>query len=206
MKNRGNIIIIEGPQGVGKSTMANFLRDNLASSNLYRLTGIKDKTKTGYNKNKRMYLNLLNYMEELEDTELNLIFDRTFFTEQVYCLLGFKEYKFDDVYERLVQKLNALDFNIYYVVLYLNDTSIYEKRLKRQHHQYQAFSIESSVNQQNTYLKLADNLKEANINVLKIATDNYEKAYNELINSIPILKDSNIIYKEEEKWKIKQSV
>lgn len=206
MKNRGNIIIIEGPQGVGKSTMANFLRDNLASSNLYRLTGIKDKTKTGYDKNKRMYLNLLNYMEELEDTELNLIFDRTFFTEQVYCLLGFKEYKFDDVYERLVQKLNALDFNIYYVVLYLNDTSIYEKRLKRQHHQYQAFSIESSVNQQNTYLKLADNLKEANINVLKIATDNYEKAYNELINSIPILKDSNIIYKEEEKWKIKQSV
>lgn len=199
MKNRGNIIIIEGPQGVGKSTMANFLRDNLASSNLYRLTGIKDKTKTGYDKNKRMYLNLLNYMEELEDTELNLIFDRTFFTEQVYCLLGFKEYKFDAVYERLVQKLNALDFNIYYVVLYLNDTSIYEKRLKRQHHQYQAFSIESSVNQQNTYLKLADNLKEANINVLKIATDNYEKAYNELINSIPILKDSNIIYKEEEK-------
>lgn len=206
MKNRGNIIIIEGPQGVGKSTMANFLRDNLASSNLYRLTGIKDKTKTGYDKNKRMYLNLLNYMEELEDTELNLIFDRTFFTEQVYCLLGFKEYRFDDVYERLVQKLNALDFNIYYVVLYLNDTSIYEKRLKRQHHQYQAFSIESSVNQQNTYLKLADNLKEENINVLKIATDNYEKAYNELINSIPILKDSNIIYKEEEKWKIKQSV
>lgn len=199
MKNRGNIIIIEGPQGVGKSTMANFLRDNLASSNLYRLTGIKDKAKTGYDKNKRMYLNLLNYMEELEDTELNLIFDRTFFTEQVYCLLGFKEYKFDDVYERLVQKLNALDFNIYYVVLYLNDTSIYEKRLKRQHHQYQAFSIESSVNQQNTYLKLADNLKAANINVLKIATDNYEKAYNELINSIPILKDSNIIYKEEEK-------
>ena len=206
MKNRGNIIIIEGPQGVGKSTMANFLRDNLASSNLYRLTGIKDKTKTGYDKNKRMYLNLLNYMEELEDTELNLIFDRTFFTEQVYCLLGFKEYKFDDVYERLVQKLNALDFNIYYVVLYLNDTSIYEKRLKRQHHQYQAFSIESSINQQNTYLKLADNLKAANINVLKIATDNYEKAYNKLINSIPILKDSNIIYKEEEKWKIKQNV
>lgn len=206
MKNRGNIIIIEGPQGVGKSTMANFLRDNLASSNLYRLTGIKDKTKTGYDKNKRMYLNLLNYMEELEDTELNLIFDRTFFTEQVYCLLGFKDYKFDDVYERLVQKLNALDFNIYYVVLYLEDTNIYERRLKRQHHQYQAFSIESSVNQQNTYLKLADNLKEANINVLKIATDNYEKAYNELINSIPILKDSNIIYKEEEKWKIKQSV
>lgn len=66
--NRGNIIIIEGPQGVGKSTMANFLRDNLASSNLYRLTGIKDKTITGYAKTKKMYLSLLNYIETLEET------------------------------------------------------------------------------------------------------------------------------------------
>lgn len=56
MNKRGNIIIIEGPQGVGKSTMANFLRENLESSALFRLTGIKDKTITGYQKNKNMYL------------------------------------------------------------------------------------------------------------------------------------------------------
>ena len=160
MKNsRGNIIIIEGPQGVGKSTMANFLRDNLSSSNLYRLTGIKDKTKTGYQKNKTMYLGLLNYMEALEETELNLLFDRTFFTEEVYTKLGYKDYSFDDVYERLVRKLSELDFNIYFVVLYLKDTSLYEKRLVRQHHQYQKFSIESSVKQQEEYLKLIDNIK-----------------------------------------------
>ena len=94
---RGNIIIIEGPQGSGKSTMANFLRDNLASSNLYRLTGIKDKSETGFDKNKTMYLGLINYMESLEETELNLIFDRTFFTEEVYAKLGYKNYNFDAV-------------------------------------------------------------------------------------------------------------
>ena len=92
---RGNIIIIEGPQGSGKSTMANFLRDNLASSNLYRLTGIKDKSETGFEKNKTMYLGLINYMESLEETELSLIFDRTFFTEEVYAKLGYKNYNFD---------------------------------------------------------------------------------------------------------------
>ena len=39
MRKKGNIIIIEGPQGSGKSTMTNFIRDNLPGSNLYRLSG-----------------------------------------------------------------------------------------------------------------------------------------------------------------------
>ena len=78
-KKKGSIIIVEGPQGVGKSTMANFLRDNLPTTNLYRLSGIKDKTLTGKEKNKIMYLGLINYMESLEESELNLVFDRTFF-------------------------------------------------------------------------------------------------------------------------------
>ena len=196
MRTRGNIIIIEGPQGSGKSTMANFLRDNLAASNLYRLTGIKDKSKSGYEKNKTMYLGLINYMESLEETELNLIFDRTFFTEQVYATLGYKDYKFDDVYERLVRKLSELDFNIYFVVLYLKDTNIYETRLKRQHHQYQSFSVDNSVKQQELYLKLIDDIEYKNINKLKIATDDFNEAYNLLIESIPVLKDAQIVYNE----------
>ncbi len=197
MKNNvGNIIIIEGPQGVGKSTMANFLRENLSASNLYRLTGIKDKTITGYEKSKIMYLGLINYMESLEDTKLNLIFDRTFFTEEVYGRLGYKEYKFTDVYKRLVKKMNALDFNIYFVVLYLKDTTIYAKRLKRKHHGYQEFSIENSINQQNEYLKLSQEIKEKNIKKITIATDNFEEAYKKLINSIPVLKESGMKYEK----------
>lgn len=191
---RGNIIIIEGPQGSGKSTMANFLRDNLSSSNLYRLTGIKDKSITGYDKNKSMYLGLINYMESLEDTELNLIFDRTFFTEEVYSILGYKEYRFDKAYDRLVKKLSQLDFNIYLVVLYCKDTSLYEQRLRRQHHNYQAFSVENSVNQQNTYLKLLDEIEYDTINKIKLCVDDYDEAYKILIDSIPVLKDEGIIY------------
>ena len=191
---RGNIIIIEGPQGSGKSTMANFLRDNLSSSNLYRLTGIKDKSITGYDKNKSMYLGLINYMESLEDTELNLIFDRTFFTEEVYSILGYKEYRFDEAYDRLVKKLSQLDFNIYLVILYCKDTSLYEDRLKRQHHNYQAFSVENSVNQQNTYLHLLDEIEYDTINKIKLCVDDYDEAYKILIDSIPVLKDEGIIY------------
>ncbi len=196
MRKKGNIIIIEGPQGSGKSTMTNFIRDNLPGSNLYRLSGIKDKTKTGYEKNKTMYLGLINYMEALEETELNLIFDRTFFTEQVYAKLGYKDYSFDDVYKRLLRKLSDLDFNIYFVVLYLKDTNIYEKRIVRQHHQYQTFSKENSINQQNEYLKLIDNIKYKSIHKIKIATDDFTEAYNKLIKKIPVLSDAGIVYKK----------
>ncbi len=195
-KDRGNIIIIEGPQGVGKSTMANFIRENLAASNLYRLTGIKDKTISGYEKSKIMYLGLINYIESLEETRLNLIFDRTFFTEYVYCKLGYKPYSFDDIYKRLLKKLSDLDYNIYLVVLYLEDANIYAKRLKRKHHGYQEFSTINSVNQQNTYLELAKKIKYRSIKVINIATDDFDKAYEKLINKIPVLKDSNIKYKD----------
>lgn len=135
-------------------------------------------------------------MEALEETELNLIFDRTFFTEQVYAKLGYKDYSFDDVYKRLLRKLSDLDFNIYFVVLYLKDTNIYEQRIVRQHHQYQAFSKENSINQQNEYLSLIDNIKYKSIHKIKIATDDFTKAYNKLIKKIPVLSDAGIVYKK----------
>lgn len=194
-EEKGTIIIVEGPQGVGKSTLSNFLRDNIASSNLYRLSGIKDKTSTGKDKSKIMYLGLINYIESLEETRQNLIFDRIFFTEQVYCSLGYKEYNFDEVYKRLLKKLMSLDYDIYFVVLYLKDTSLYEKRLRRIHHNYQAFSLENSIEQQNAYLKLAKDMKGSNIHVIKVPMDNYEKGYGAIIRKIPILKENNVKYK-----------
>ena len=176
MKNRGNIIIIEGPQGVGKSTMANFLRDNLPACNLYRLSGIPDKSVTAHDKCKTMYLGLINDIEALEETGLNLVFDRTFFTEEIYGRLGYKPYSFDDTYKMLLEKLDNLDFNIYLVVLYLEDTSVFEKRIKRDKHQYQAFNVESSIKQQNEYLKLADEVEKdaKNIKVIRFNADNNE--------------------------------
>ena len=62
---KDTIIIVEGPQGAGKTTFTNYLREKIAPSDLYRLTGIKDKTETGYPKIKRKYLKLLENMEEV---------------------------------------------------------------------------------------------------------------------------------------------
>lgn len=178
---KDTIIIVEGPQGVGKTTFTNYLREKIASTDLYRLTGIKDKTETGCPKIKRKYMKLLEYIENCED--VNMVFDRTFFSEEVYSRLGYKSYSFHDIYEQLLNKLDSLNFEIYFVVLYLEDTFEFEKRIKRDKYEYQKFDVESSIKQQQEYLKLADEIEEQtkNIKVIKFNTDN-DGAYKEKID------------------------
>ena len=167
------IVIVEGPQGVGKTTITDFLRHSMKYTNLYRLSGTSDSSKEGLKKSKIMYENLLNYMKTLENLNINLLFDRTFFTEENYCRLGFKDYSFTEVYNELVQKLSELDFDIYYITLYLEDETLFEERLKRDgkvEPAYAKFSGDNSIEQQREYLKMADEVakKYPNIKVFKV--------------------------------------
>ncbi|MCX8075077.1 MAG: hypothetical protein N2749_05775 [Clostridia bacterium] len=170
------LIIVEGPQGTGKTTTTDFIRYYLPYTNLYRLYGTKDSSPTGLLKAEKMYQELLNYIETLQNCSINLLFDRTFFTEENYCRLGFKDYSFTEVYNTLVERLNNLDFDIYYITLYLEDTSLFEERLKRENKatvKYANFNIDSSIKQQETYLQMADEIekKYKNIKVFRVSND-----------------------------------
>lgn len=185
---KSKCIIVEGPQGCGKTHLVNYLRENIPASNLYRLSGQKDKSEEGKIKSTKMYYALLNYMKEIENSDINLVFDRIFFTEEVYCKLGYKDYSFDDIYQKLLEMLGNLSYDIYYISLYLKDTNIYETRLKREHHNYQDFSLENSVNQQNAYESLIHDIKKLkNTKVYEIATDNFEEAYKEINKILEIV-------------------
>ena len=169
------IIIVEGPQGAGKTTITDYIRKAIPYTNLYRLSGTADTTKTGKEKAKVMYEDLLDYIEKLQNKSVNLLFDRTFFTEEVFCRLGFKEYSFTDVYNKLLDKLAKLDFDIYYITLYLSNEDEYVARLDREGKakvKYTKFEKQSSVNQQNEYLKLADEIKEKYKNIHVVNIDN----------------------------------
>ncbi len=182
------IIIVEGAQGAGKTTVTDFLRYAVKYTNLYRLTGTSDSSIEGKKKATIMYDNLLNYMKALENLSINLLFDRTFFTEEIYCRLGFKDYSFTDVYERLVEELSKMDFKIFYFTLYLKDEGQFEKRLARAGKavpKYAKFKAESSINQQREYLKMAEEIKQKypNINVVNIQNDkDFEEVKKELID------------------------
>lgn len=172
------IIIVEGPQGVGKTTFTNYLRENMAGTDLYRLSGIKDRTQLGLAKIKNKYEKLIEYMENCED--INMIFDRTFFTNEVYSRLGYQDYSFNEAYQSLLSKLdnmkNVDKYDIYLVMAYLQDESLYETRIKREKHMYQEFDINSSILQQREYLKMADEVEQQskNIKVIRFANDTDE--------------------------------
>ena len=171
------LIVVEGAQGAGKTTITDFIRHSLKYTNLYRLSGTADSSPAGLAKAKEMYKDLLDYTKKLENKSINLLFDRTFFSEENYCRLGKKEYSFTEVYEELLKEFSNLDFNIYYITVYLKDTSLYEKRLSRAGKAdvaYAKFGAENSIKQQNTYLQMAEEIKEKypNIQVINIANDN----------------------------------
>ncbi len=167
------LIIVEGAQGAGKTTITDFIRHSLPYTNLYRLSGTSDSTATGKQKAKDMYIDLLEYITKMENKSINLLFDRTFFTEENYCRLGKKEYSFTDVYENLLENFAKLDFDIYYITLYLQDENEFIKRLNREGKAVfkgSEFGMENSINQQRVYLEIADEIKEKypNINVINI--------------------------------------
>lgn len=185
---KSKMIIIEGPQGIGKSMLANYLRESMASSNLYRLAGQKDKTKKGKELSIKMYDEaLISYLQVMQDVPMDLIFDRTFFAEEVYANLGYKEYSFHDVYETLLLKLSKLNYEIYYINLYLENTDLFKERIVRNHHNYHEVSVTSSADQQKEYFIISKYIREKypHINVLDLAMDDFEKAYatiNKLFN------------------------
>ncbi len=183
------LIIVEGPQGAGKTTVTDFIRHGLKYTNLYRLCGTSDSSPSGKQKAKDMYIDLLDYIKRMENKSINLVFDRTFFTEEIYCRLNFKQYKFSDVYEELLEEFSKLDFDIYYITLYLEDTSLFANRLSRDGKavlDYAKFTIESSINQQNQYLKMADEIssKYPNIKVFKVSNDSNEQELKSKIKNI----------------------
>ncbi len=173
------LIIVEGPQGAGKTTTTDFIRNAIPYTNLYRLSGTKDSTVSGKAKAKKMYEDLINYIKDLQNMSINLVFDRTFFTEEIYCRLGFKEYTFTDEYEKLLEELANMDFDIYYITLFLSDDNEYERRLGREGKgnekakvSYAKFDKTSSVNQQKAYLKMADQIKQAYPKIHVVNVDN----------------------------------
>lgn len=183
------LIVVEGAQGAGKTTVTDYIRHTLKYTNLYRLSGTSDSTLAGKKKSEDMYKVLLDYIEKMENQSINLLFDRTFFTEENYCRLGKKEYTFTDVYNVLLERFVKLDFDIYYITLYLENENEFENRLKRDGKAvpaYAKFTAENSIKQQKVYLEMAEEIRKKypNIHEIRLKNDRDFKEVEQDLNNI----------------------
>ena len=157
--DKPKIIIVEAPQGGWKTTVTNKLRNELTCSNLMRLSGGKSQDSSipvfTY------YSNLLSFLGRSHNAGMNFIFDRLYFSEQVYCRMGMKNYKFDSESAILTHKLQCLQ-EVYdvYVILLTTTKEQYVHRLNRDKPVYEnaVFSADSSMKQQEQYLDIINNL------------------------------------------------
>ena len=174
------IVIVEGHQGAGKTTVTNWLRENMLYSNLYRLTGHSDKTPSGLEKSIKMYDNLMSYIKGLIGCNVNLIFDRIFITEEVYCRLGYRDYSYSSHFDKMLRKLNALtsEFRVVIINLECRDTNILSKRLARdkEGHLDIKFSLKESLAQRCAFYSLMDEItkKCPKVMTYNIGTDREE--------------------------------
>lgn len=183
------LIIVNGAQGSGKTTVTDYIRNKLNYTNLYRLSGTSDPSIQGKNKTIKMYENLLLYLKNMEGLSINLLFDQIFITEEVYDRLGKKEYSFTKEYNYFMDKLSNLNYDIYIITLYLSKEDDYIKRLDRpgKHDvKYSLYNKENSILQQKVYLEIANEIKEKynNINIINIDNSNEEKIVKKEIDEI----------------------
>lgn len=151
LKSKPKLIIVEAPQGGGKTTLTNMLRDGITSTILLRLSGTPEPNKVH---SYEYHLTYLKTIKELGYIGLNHVLDRSYLSEQVYARLGFKDYSFDDCAEKLNQFLLSMqdEYDIHFILLEA-DKETYINRLKRDKPQYDVaeFSAENSVKQLNMY-------------------------------------------------------
>ena len=177
---KSKLIIVEGSQGVGKTSVTRMLREKMAGSNLFSLSGVNDNSEKGFAKCYNMHYGIISLIRENFNNSINFILDRSFISEKVYCDLGYKPYTFEHDCDTLAHFYKRL-YNLYdvkYILLTAN-TDTFKDRLVRNKHDYQEFSAESSYLQQETYKK---NLQKYKIKYTEISTVN--KTVEEIVEVI----------------------
>lgn len=149
------LLIIEGAQGSGKTTICNALKNKLTCTNFFSLSGLPKDSSAELVFNTRY--NELTVPSLIKCSGLNIVYERSFFSDRVYQYMGLKPYtpnEFDEYYKKLVEQLVKLqeDYRVIIVNLCAHKNQ-FADRLQRNKEQYEnaSFSVESSIHQDNFY-------------------------------------------------------
>ena len=187
MENKSSFILVEGAQGVGKSSLTSALREYMPSTTLVRLSGLKkNNAMLAY----KYHFNMLEMVKQNANTGMNFVFDRSYLSEQVYCQMGFKQHSFEKESSDLGCKLVTLSdaYNIHVVVLQASK-GVLATRLLRDKPQYNdiAFDVEKSFKQTGFYISCAYRLtkfQEISIHILDTTNNTTKEVMDILISKV----------------------
>ena len=175
------VCFIESAQGVGKSTVLKALRETLPYTTSMDLTGNPDRTIEGKDKIFKYHSRILRMFEDTHLLGMNWLCSRSYMSEAIYCSLGAKPYDFKFASHLLRQECEYLTeyYNIYFIHLTATEEQLKE-RLKRDKFEYNPFSVENSLKQQEEYKKemllLAKECE--NVKVFEIQNDDLQATVN----------------------------
>jgi thymidylate kinase len=186
--DKPKIIFIEGSQGVGKSSVTKELREKLKYTTMLDLNAIGDKSFEGRNKMYKYHKSILNMFDDNKYNGMNFLCSRSYFSEAVYCELGYKSYDFEVQTNSLTSELTYLTkyYDIYFIVLTATEEEL-EERLNRNKFAYNKFSVENSLNQQNVYkryLRYLSNKSERSVRCFEVPNRNINDTVDVIMNSI----------------------
>lgn len=176
------IVMVIGAKGTGKSTLTNWLREQMICTNLLRLSGHGKTHITPKYATCKQYNALLDYLSASANCGYNFILDSSWITEQVYCRLGLgtKNYKFDNESLAFMDKFLTLELNGYYDVYVIHlecNQQVIGQRLNRGKGVYDdiRFDAENSINEMMTYNRIMTEMVHAKslpyFKYLKVSTD-----------------------------------
>jgi thymidylate kinase len=154
-----NVLILEGPRGVGKTTQARNIRQKISEITLVNPTGFHLDGDMGYDKITEYYNSWLDFISSLKYHDSTFVFDRFFFTEQVFSPL-YKDYDFSRFYNQAVRRLHESADKVTIVFLTINDEDELKERLVRDKVPFGKAkeSVEETMRQQESYSLLMSEL------------------------------------------------
>ena len=110
------IIVVEGPDGVGKSTLINHLKKNFFNENvnIFKFSDISD-------------ISFENYKEKLETNVKNIIFDRFNLSEDVYSTI-YERHPKNSLLDHLRTFTLVEDKDVVYIILYSSNLNLLWER------------------------------------------------------------------------------
>lgn len=171
---RNKILIFEGAQFSGKTTLASLYRETTTYTNLLRLSGVRDSSVESKIKLTSYYKDFLSFLRNTSNMDLDYVFDRFFFTEMAYSMIGYKDYgSYKEDFLDLLKDFDSLDYDIFIIFLVKDNFDTIGSRDKPKFTNIN-FSEEESMKQQEAFLEIKDLIAAiaSNIKVIKVNTYN----------------------------------